>query len=84
METKYQKEYDYALGRLDKAVRQCDDSALKWVMISIRNNEKAFCEGEIAEDKRVEQQHKVSGLILDFSRDCNCHYKKYMSPTSVR
>lgn len=65
-------EFNYAFDKLKKAVQYCDNSALEWVMASIRSNEKALCKKEITDDKYMDQQQKITGLVTDFSHICRC------------
>ncbi len=64
------KEFNYTSDKLNKAVQQCNISTLEWLMASVRSNEKSLCKGEITDDKYMDQQQKVTNLIVDFSYNC--------------
>lgn len=66
------KDFDYTFDKLNNAIDKCDNSALEWVMASIRSNEKALCKGEITENTYMDRQQKVTGLVADFQYNCRC------------
>lgn len=67
-----ERDFNIVFNELNKAVEKCDNSALEWIMSSIRSNEKALCKKEITEDKYLEQQQKVTNLVSGFSYNCKC------------
>ena len=67
-----ERDFNYAFDKLNKAVDKCDNSALEWVMASIRSNEKALCKGEITENTYMDRQQKVTSLVADFQYNCRC------------
>ncbi len=73
--TTSEKEFNYSFDKLNQAVEKCDINVLEWVMASIRNNEKALCKGEITDNIYMDQQQKVSGLVLSFQYHCKCSSK---------
>ncbi len=67
-----ERDFNYAFDKLNKAVDKCDNSALEWVMASIRSNEKALCKGEITENTYMDRQQKITGLVAGFQYNCKC------------
>ncbi len=65
-----EREFNHDIDKLSEASQKCDKIALKWVMTSIRNNEKALFKGEITENKYMEQLQKITSLIVFFSYNC--------------
>lgn len=67
-----EKDFNYAFDKLNNVIDKCDNSALEWVMASIRSNEKALCKGEITENTYMDRQQKVTSLVADFQYNCRC------------
>ncbi len=65
-------DFEYSFDKLNKSVDKCDNSALEWIMTSVRSNEKALCKGEITESIYNDRQQKISGLVANFSYNCRC------------
>lgn len=67
-----ERDFNYAFDKLNKAVQKCDNSALEWIMSSIRSNEKALCKGDITYNTYNDQQQKITNLVADFQYNCKC------------